>query len=177
MGCLPCPNCHQFQSAHAKFCANCGYALGQVLQPEKQLWGRPVHLWLFVASAVAVVALFLPWYSQQAYGSVSWNTTGYQYSDGSRSTWDVPEVSLTPYGGGNGLSLFTLALAVAVGGLAFKFRSGAWPRWAAITLAAVVGLVTFVGVVNLLSDPKLGPVLFAVAGGLAVPASLQVLRR
>ncbi|HYG59493.1 MAG TPA: hypothetical protein VD902_15630 [Symbiobacteriaceae bacterium] len=143
---------------------------------SRTLLGRPVHLWLLVASAIAVVALFFPWYSTQSYSSVSWKTTGYEYSDGTRSTWQVPEVSSSRYGGGNGVGFFTLALSGAIAGLAFKFRSGAWPRWAGITLAVVAGLVTFVGLVNVASDPNFGPLLFAAAGALALPAAVQVIR-
>jgi hypothetical protein len=140
------------------------------------LWGRPVHVWLLVASAVAVIALLLPWYSSRVASSVSWKTTGYEYSDGSRSTWQVPVGSTSSYGGGNGLNLFTLVLATGIGGLALRFRRGPWPRWAGYTLAAITGLVVFVGLINLAFDPNLGPLLFAAAGGLAVPGSLRLLQ-
>jgi len=141
-----------------------------------QLWGRPVHFWLFVASVVAAVALFLPWYSMMAHGSVSWYETGYRYSDGTSSTWWLPESSVQLYGGGNGVNVFTLALAGAVAGLALKYRSVAWPRWARYTLVAVVALITWVGLSNAVFDFHIGPLLFAVAGGLAIPATLKVLK-
>lgn len=118
----------------------------------------------------------MPWYSQQSSPRVTWNETGYEYANGTRSTWYLPEVSTSRYGGGNGLSLFTLALVGTIGGLAFKFGGQAWPRWATYTLTAVVALVTFIGVVNLLYDPNLGPFLFAAAGGLAIPSALALLR-
>jgi hypothetical protein len=144
--------------------------------PTLVLWGRPLHFWLLVASAIAVVALFMPWYSTQVSGYITTKTMGYEYSDGTRSTWDVPQAVTSSYGGGNGLNIFTLALAGAIGGLALKFRSGSWPRWAAFTLAGVVGLVIFIGLINLAFDANLGPLLFAVAGGLAVPGALQLVR-
>lgn len=135
-----------------------------------------MHFWLLVASVVAAVALFLPWYSTMAHGSVSWYETGYRYSDGTSSTWYLPESTVRLYGGGNGANVVTLALAGAVAGLALRFRSGGWPRWARYTLIGIVGLITFSGVVNTLYDPHIGPLLFAVAGGLAIPATLKVLK-
>lgn len=148
-------------------------------QPAPQvrtLWGRPVHFWLLIASAVAVVALLLPWYSGSVSGYITTKTMGYEYSDGTRSTWDVPQAVTTTHDGGNGLNLFTFGLAAAIGGLGLKFRAGAWPRWAAFTLAGVVGLVIFIGLINLAFDANLGPLLFAVAGGLAAPGALKVVR-
>lgn len=140
------------------------------------LLGIPVHVWLLVAGGVALVAMLLPWYSSSYSAKVGWQTTGYEYSDGSQSTWDVPVTSGSWSGGGNGFGFFTFVLTAAIAGLAVAFRAGVWPRWASITLAVVVGLVLLVGIANLAFDPNIGPFLFAVAGGLAVPAVVQALR-
>lgn len=139
------------------------------------LWGRPVHFWLLVAAAVALVALLLPWYSATTSSQVNWQTRGFEYSDGSRSTWSVPVGSTTMTAGGNGLNVLTLALVAAMGGLGLAYRGGVWPRWAGYTLAASVALTVFVGGINLAYDANIGPVLFAVAGGIAALPTLKVL--
>ncbi|MDF2628214.1 MAG: hypothetical protein K0R39_2045 [Symbiobacteriaceae bacterium] len=138
--------------------------------------GLPVHIWLFAAAGLALIAMLLPWYSSTYSARVDWKTTGYEYSDGSRSTWQVPETSGSFSGGGNGFGFFQFLLTAGIAGLAVAFRAGVWPRWASITLAVVAALVLFVGAVNLASDPNIGPVLFAVAGGVALPAVVQTLR-
>ncbi len=143
--------------------------------PQHRVMGQPLHVWLIVAAVIAFVALLLPWYSTRASGRVTWKETGYEYSDGSRNTWYIPQATVSTYGGGNGMSAFTVALAGMIGGLGIRYRSGAWPRWARYTLAGTVGLVGFIGIVNTVSDPNLGPLLFAAAAGLALPATLRVL--
>ncbi len=130
-----------------------------------------------VAATIALVAIFMPWYTQQATHRVTWTETGYDYGEGGRSTWHVPVVSSSPYGGGNGVNVLTVALVGTVGGLALRYRNGTWPRWASYTLLSAVGLTLFVGLVNLASDPNLGPLLFAVAGGAAALPAIWTLRR
>ena len=171
---LLCPNCQQTQPDHVKFCGNCGHAMTQ--QPVRSLWGLPIFGWLLAAGAIAILALFLTWYPTQFSSSVSWKTTGYEYSDGSRSTWQVPVGSTSSYGGGNGLNFFTLALAATIAGLGIGYRNGNWPRWAGWTLAVIVGLVIFIGLINVSVNGTFGPLLYALAGGLAVPAAIQILR-
>lgn len=142
----------------------------------QQIWGRPLHVWLLIASGIALIGLLLPWYSSQWSSNVSWQQRGFIYEDGTRSTWTVPVASLSSYGGGNGLNGFTFLLAAGIGGLGFAFRQGRWPKWASYALLAIVGLVVFVGLINFSADPHLGPLLFAAAGGLAAPAALGLVK-
>lgn len=180
---LQCPNCSHMHAGPARFCAQCGTPLPAGAPPgfppvprTRTLFGLPVHVWLLAASGLALIAMLLPWYSSTYTARVGWQTTGYEYSDGTRSTWDVPVTSGSFSGGGNGFGFFPFVLTAAVAGLAIAFRAKAWPRWASITLAVVVGLVLLVGIANLAFDPHLGPFLFAAAGGLALPAVVQTLR-
>lgn len=142
-----------------------------------QRWGRPLHVWLLIASCIALVGLLLPWYSGQALGTVSWQTRGFEFSDGTRTTWMVPVGNAKLFGGGNGLNMFTFLLTAGLGGLGFRFRDGDWPNWAKYTLLGITGLVVFIGLVNLVYDPHIGPLLFGAAGGLALAAALPLVRR
>jgi hypothetical protein len=196
---MQCPNCHHVHPAPARFCAQCGSALpgnatpggpapgtfpygggpGSQFGPGPRastLLGLPVYVWLLGAAGIALIAMLLPWYSSTYSAQVGWQTTGYDYGAAGRSTWDVPVTSGSFSGGGNGFGFFTFVLTAAVAGLAVAFRAKAWPRWASITLAVVVGLVLLIGITNLAFDPNIGPFLFAVAGGLAAPAVIQTFR-
>jgi len=173
-----CPNCRHMHQSPVRFCAQCGSPMPTSAPSPtvRTLLGLPVHVWLLVVVGLAFISLLLPWYSSQYSAQVGWKTTGYEYSDGTRSTWEVPVTSGSWSGGGNGFNVFTFLLTAGIAGLAVAFRAGVWPRWASITLAVVVGLVLLVGIANLASDPNVGPFLFALAGGLAVPAVIQTLR-
>ena len=149
---------------------------GPVAQ-NRTLLGLPVYVWLLGVAGIALIATLLPWYSATYSAQVGWQTTGYDYGAAGRSTWDVPVTSGSFSGGGNGFGFFTFVLTAAIAGLAIAFRAGVWPRWASITLAVVVGVVLLVGIANLAFDPHIGPFLFAAAGGMAVPAVIQTLRR
>lgn len=139
--------------------------------------GRPLHVWLVAAAVIALVAAFLPWYTTQSLSRITWTETGYDYGSAGRSTWHVPVLSSSFYGGGNGVNVLSLALIATFAGLGLRYRSGSWPRWARYTLLGAVGLTLFVGLVNTAADPHLGPLLFAVAGGVAAIPALQVLRQ
>lgn len=149
--------------------------------PAGQPWvaqakSQPVYLLLLVAAAIGLVALFFQWEPASAYGRPTYTTRGFEYSDGTRSTWTRPEAVVTYYGGSNGFEPVKLVLLAFLAGSALSFRQRPWPRWARYTLAGAVAFMGLIAVGNLLFYPGVGVVLFTMGTGLAGWAAFRILR-
>ncbi|MFZ5827034.1 MAG: hypothetical protein ACOY94_22295 [Bacillota bacterium] len=136
----------------------------------------PVYLLLLVAAAIGLVALFFQWEPPSAYGRATYVTRGFEYSDGTRSTWVRPEAVVSYYGAENGFEPVKLVLLAFVAGSALAFRQRPWPRWARYTLVGVVLFMGMIAVGNILFYPGLGVILFTVGTGLAGWAAFRILR-
>jgi hypothetical protein len=122
-----------------------------------------------IGALICLFGLMFQWTPDRVRGVAG----GITYIRGTTSDY-APQYFTTSTSGETGLSAFRLLAVAALLVAAFKFKQGAWPKWARYGLLAIAVLFGLTAIEGFMNPFPVGPFVFTIGLGLVGWATYNV---